>query len=502
MRRVVSAYLPTWPTDRLRRTLRHSAPPTDRPFATALHDGRRRIVAAVDMAARAEGLAPGMALAHARMLVPELVVEDADPAADLAGLHRLAVWCQRLYSPLTSSDPPDGIWLDVSGATHLWGSEKTLLVDLRDRLGRAGLRARVALADTPGAAHGIARHGREPIAVVATGDSLAATRGLPVVALRLPPDVVSGLRRLGFETIADLMKVPRSNLALRFGSDLGRRLDQLSGLMFETLDPVMAPEAIMRRVPFVEPISTADAIKVGIERLVGLVRDDLDRRGLGARRLDLICERVDGEKQAVRAGMARPSRDPKHLIRLLEQQVERIDPGYGIEAMVLAVPLADPLRPEIIGSMVHREPDVRDVAALVDTLSNRLGAEKLFRAAPVESDIPDRSWRSVPPLSPPTGVSWPVDLLRPSRLLAPPEMIETTALLPDHPPAMFSWRGDRYRIGRVDGPERIFGEWWRADREVWTVRDYFAIEDELGARYWIFRTGIDNAARWFMHGLF
>lgn len=93
MRRVVSAYLPTWPTDRLRRTLRHSAPPTDRPFVTALHDGRRRIVAAVDMAARAVGLAPGMALAHARMLVPELAIGEANPGADLAGLHRLAVLC-------------------------------------------------------------------------------------------------------------------------------------------------------------------------------------------------------------------------------------------------------------------------------------------------------------------------------------------------------------------------------------------------------------------------
>src|SRR5579859_5150271 len=109
MRRVVSVFLPSWPTDRLRKTLKAAAPSTDRPFATALHDGRRRIVAAVDTAARAEGLAPGMALAHARILVPEVFVEDADPKADLAGLHRLAVWCQRHYSPLTAPDPPDGL---------------------------------------------------------------------------------------------------------------------------------------------------------------------------------------------------------------------------------------------------------------------------------------------------------------------------------------------------------------------------------------------------------
>jgi protein ImuB len=378
------------------------------------------------MAARAEGLVPGMSLAHARMLVPELVVEDANPAAELAGLHRLAVWCQRHYSPLTSPDPPNGLWLDVTGATHLWGSEEALLVDLRDRLAHAGFRAKVALADTPGGAHAVARHGRDPVAIVAPGDALAATRCLPVMALRLPVDVVAGLRRLGFETIGDLLRAPRSQLALRFGAEPGRRLDQMVGALFETSDPVTAPEAIRRRVAFVEPISTADAIKVGIERLVGLVCHDLDERGLGARRLDLVCERVDGTRQAISVGMAGPTRDPAHFRRPLGQQIERIDPGFGVEAMTLSVPLAEPLRPQIAGNLVHREPDVRDVAVLVDSLSNRLGTEKLFRAAPLESDIPDRSWRSVPPLSPPTGVSWPVDLPRPSRLLAPPEAIETT----------------------------------------------------------------------------
>jgi protein ImuB len=188
--------------------------------------------------------------------------------------------------------------------------------------------------------------------------------------------------------------------------------------------------------------------------------------------------------------------------RLLDQQVERIEPGFGVEAMVLAVALAESLRPDVVGDLVHRKPDVRDAAVLIDSLSNRLGAEKLFRAAPVESDVPDRSWRAVPPLSPPSGMTWPRDLPRPSRLLAPPEVIETTALLPDHPPVAFAWRATRHRVSRVDGPERIHGEWWRADREIAAVRDYFAVEDEGGSRFWVFRSGVDNVARWWLHGLF
>lgn len=491
-----------WPTDRLRRTMGHAAPPTDRPVATVYHDGRRRIVAAVDRAARSEGMAPGMPLAHARMLVPEVAVLDADPAADLEGLHQLAIWCQRHYSPLTAPDPTDGLWLDVTGATHLWGSEEALLADLHDRLGRAGFNNRVAMADTPGAAHAVARFGREAVALVATDRALMATQALPITALRLPHDAVAGLRRLGFDTVGDLVRAPRPQLALRFGSEPGRRIDQLVGLLFEPLDPVTAPEMIRRRVPFVEPISTGPALRMAIDRLATMIGEDLETQGLGARTLDLTCERVDGGRQAIRVGMARPTRDPGHMIRLLGQQVEAIDPGFGVDAMSLAVALAEPLRPEVAGNLVHREPDIRDVAILVDSLSNRLGGEKLYRAAMVESDVPERSWQAVPALSPATKVTWPTDLPRPSRLLAPPEIIETTALLPDHPPAVFTWRRERHRVSRVDGPERIHGEWWRTDREIEAVRDYFALEDQVGRRFWVFRSGVDNGARWFMHGLF
>ena len=59
------------------------------------------------------------------------------------------------------------------------------------------------------------------------------------------------------------------------------------------------------------------------------------------------------------------------------------------------------------------------------------------------------------------------------------------ALLPDHPPVSMTWRGKRRRVKRADGPERIFGEWWRRPTELEAVRDYFLIENERGERFWI-----------------
>ena len=43
--------------------------------------------------------------------------------------------------------------------------------------------------------------------------------------------------------------------------------------------------------------------------------------------------------------------------------------------------------------------------------------------------------------------------------MSPPQPIQVTAMLPDHPPAMFVWRGKRFRVARADGPERLHGEW-------------------------------------------
>jgi protein ImuB len=148
-----------------------------------------------------------------------------------------------------------------------------------------------------------------------------------------------------------------------------------------------------------------------------------------------------------------------------------------------------------------------DLSVLLDRLVNRLGAERVYRVAPVESDVPERSVRRIPPLAPPTRRTWQADLPRPMRLLSPPQPVRALAPLPDHPPVAFTWRRKRFRVRHADGPERIYGEWWRRDAETLTMRDYFQVEDEDGRRFWLFRRGDGVDAEtgdlsWFLHGIF
>jgi protein ImuB len=310
---------------------------------------------------------------------------------------------------------------------------------------------------------------------------------LSIAALRLASDMVRDLHVLGFDRVGDVLAQPRAPLALRFGPELGRRLDQATGHV-------------------AEPIGAAQTVARHISELATQLCDALERRGLGARRLDLICQRVDSQAQAVRVETGLPLRDVKRMTRLLCDKIETIDPGFGIEVMTLAATVAEPLAPKQTTSNLIDQPEP-DVSGLIDLLANRVGEKNLYRAAPVASDVPERTVRHIPALSPETGAEWPGHWPRPSRLLIQPEAIDTLALLPDHPPASFTWRGVRQRVKRADGPERVFGEWWKRDPELTTVRDYFRLEDDAGERYWVYRAGdgedpVTGSQRWFLHGIF
>jgi len=476
------------------------------PFVLARRDGQRRVVQALDRAAIHAGLRHGMPIAQARALSPGLIVMDAAPQDDQEGLTRLAAWLQQRIAPIVSLDPPDGLMLDTTGADHLHGGEAAMTKDIVRRLAGFGVSASVAIAETYGAAHALARYARGRAIVVEHGALDAALADLPVAALRLPDDVADGLRTLGLSRIGDLMKVPRALLTQRFGSIVLQRLDQAFGHREEPLTPLRLADPIVVRQAFAEPISAAETIARYAAKLVGALCALLAARGLGARRLYWRLERVDGGVGAVHVAMARPVRDEKHLTRLLHDRIETIDPGFGIEQMTLTALLAEPLVTRQYVSALS-DPEDGDIATLIDRLANRIGHDALFRFALHESDLPERATVRLPPLSAdspePIQNCWP----RPVRLLSPPEPVETMAMLPDRPPAFFIWRGVRRRVKCADGPERVFGEWWTSDSELTAARDYFRVEDMDGQRFWLYREGDGEhdetgSRRWFLHGFF
>jgi len=504
MRRVVSLWLPMLAIERIVRASPADAPPERPPLVTSIAEGQRLVIAAACAKARALGIAPGQPLAQAQAMVTGLDIRTADPLGDEALLARIADHAARRWTPLAAADPPDGLWLDITGAAHLVGGEARLAAAMRRRLARAGLTARVAIADCYGAAHGLTRWGKDDVTIVPPGEQAQAVAALPVAALRIDAEIQQRLTRLGIEKIGELLAMPRAPLARRFGMVLVARLDQATGRAAEpvaALAPSETPTAYRR---FAEPIASAEAIALAIAGLCNALALRLSEVGLGARRLRLSVERVDGAIQPLALGLARATRNANHLRRLLNARIETIDPGFGIDALMLSAIASEPLAATQIGS-----DDSPDLAPLIDRLAGRLGPAALWRAAMVESDVPERAVRRLSALAGPRGGDpWPAHWPRPVRLLDPPEPASAViALLPDGAPARFTWRRRSHRVVCADGPERVHGEWWKRSAEQAAVRDYFRVEDDAGARFWLYRRGdgVDDATgdlSWFVHGVF
>lgn len=506
MKRVASLCLPMLPIERLRRLERSggSATPPDRPLVTTERQGQRVVLAAVCPLADELGVYPAMPLAEARALVPGLEIRPAEPDLDKIVLTRLALLAARWWTPRAALCEPDGLWLDLSGVAYLFGGERRLCERIIRTCRVAGFAAHIAVAGTTGAAHALARFGGKDIILCGNNEEAETIAILPPEALRIDENVATACRRFGIDSIGELITIPRGPLAHRFGNALLTRLDQALGRTAETFDPITPEEPPTATLRFVEPIASAEAIEQVIGDLSAILVRLLEKKGLGARRVKLVCDRLDGDEQAIIIAMASATRDAGHLESLFKMKIENIEPGFGIEAMRLIATRSEPLLPRQIASL--DESTMGQLPPLVDRIAARIGPEHVFRMSAIESDVPERSVRRTPPLAETTD--WPREWPRPVRLLARPERVDKViAELPDQPPLRFSWRGETHRVRKADGPERIYGEWWKHTKEVDAVRDYFQVEDEEGARFWLFRRGDGVDPRtgdlsWYIHGVF
>jgi len=546
MPRIISIWLPTLA---LRGALaRAKTPPASspstgqdetRPLALIATVKNAQVLTVVDDVAAAAGLTPGMTLSHARALIPDIETAPADPEGDHAALEKLADWCGR-YSPSFGVDDSardcagddHGLWIDSTGSAHLFGGEEAMLADLGDRLDRFDLRHRLGLADTLGAAWALARYSRgaRSIAPHHVHEVLA---GLGVGGLRLSPEIVTLLRRLGLKTIGQLEALPRIALAKRFSSkeayeSVLLRLDQCFGRREELLTPKRPPPVYRVEQAFLEPLIEPEALGHGLRLLTSDLARKLIKANEGAERLAFLAFRVDGDVKVIRVGTSQPTRDPKHIDRLFVEKLPMIDPGFGIEKLALHAERTAPIETsqgKLEGGGARTSSEDERFVQLIDRLANRLGPEAVAVTVPVENHIPEEQAVQAAPGT--TKKSWadmPDVNNRPSCLLLRPEPIKALAEVPDGPPLRFPWRRVPRRIVKSEGPERIAPNWVGQANSVdlaAETRDYYRVEDEEGRRYWLFRQGLYdsfgyaentpehparvNAAdcvRWFVHGLF
>ncbi len=500
---------------------------------------------ALDEMAEAIGLYVGQTLADARALVPALEVVDEDDGRDKTLLESIAGWCER-YTPLVALDGFAGLFLDITGCAHLFGGEARLVEDLLIRLTAQGIAARAAVADTPGGAWAVARYGGQGAAIVPDGGTDRAIAPLPLTGLRIDHETVLALKQVGLRTIGCIADLPRAPLAARFGALLLRRLDQALGREKEAICPHQPVAELSYERKFADLICMAEDIERTIAHLAHHLESMLEKRGMGARSLELKLFRVDGEQLRLAVRTAAPLRDPIRITGLFRERIaglhDDLDVGFGFDLVRLDVTASDRLDASQI-DLVDDRSERETYHALVDRLGARLGPDRVMCFHRADTHIPERTFALAPiasaalvgETSNPKGsqartragrsgraIAGPsaarkcreIDqimspeadpLTRPILLLTRPEMIDVIAAVPEGPPTRFRWRKALYRVERCEGPERIACEWWRDGRAAHS-RDYFRVEDDEGYRFWLFRHGLYGretaAPKWYMHGLF
>jgi len=489
MKRILSIWLPHLAIERWAKS---SASPPDAPVVLTVEGTHGLLIHAVTKAAAERGARPGARLTDARALEPGLVAIPADCEGDAAMIRKFARWAGR-WSPLVEAEG-DSLQLDVTGVAHLFGGEQGLVDDVRAGFGKLGFTVRTAIAPTAAAAWALSHFG---------GDELAP---LHVSALRLDPDTVRTLERLGLKTIGALTAMPRLALARRFrgAENVVDALDRMFGRKAEPLTaaPIDPPPRAALRLE--EPATHPEAAAQAFERLIPKLVGELQQRHLGARRLSLTGYRVDGSVAVASVATAIPSRDPKHLQRLLSDKAVALNPEYGFDAFALTAEWTEALG-AAQDSLVEEPSGSQELARLVDRLTVKLGSHAVRRPQHHESHLPERASGWIPALAKAEPIE-PPKVRRPQRLLDRAEAIDVIYATPEGLPRRFVWRRAVHDIARVEGPERIAPEWWRQASSA-RLRDYYRVEDEHGRRYWIYREGLigdgrGGAPNWYLHGLF
>ncbi len=442
---------------------------------------------------------PGMPVAEALALDYRLQVIEQDGKKDRGGLLQLAAWATR-YSPAVGPEDgpaPESLLLDITGCGPCFGGEDRLLHRAARELKEQGWNAHLAVADTLGAAWGLAHRAATPY-LAAPGETESALRPLPVAALRLPSTVSDLLARLGIERIGDLIELPRADLPIRFGPEVLRRLDQALGRLPEVLTPHRPLPDLQVVFAFEYPTERLDVLKQALGRLTEQIRDLLQDRDWGARRMECWLYHEAAPPQCLEVGLSRATRSPQYLHLLLGSRLEQAPLAAPVLAISLRVISAEPRR-DFQDGLFETERPPEKLAALIDHLSSRLGDAAVTHATLVPDPQPEFACRFDPVIQfsahKPVTPNWPL-YRRPLWLCPTPvPLLETMAA--DGSLFRFRWAKKDYHVRRLWGPERIATGWWRGTD---VQRDYYVVETTGGSRFWIFRQPEDG--RWFLHGCF
>lgn len=433
----------------------------------------RPCVIDLNPAAEHAGIRIGMPVGAALGLADSLQLSERDRRAEHAVLKRLAGWCYQ-YSNQVCIDPQrNSLLLETAASRRLFGPAETLAARIRTELERIGYRAVSGIAPTPEAALLAARYGLQ---IHASGGIRGSIGALGIDSLYLKSAEIQALQKMGFRTVAEVLRLPRKALARRMGLAVSDYLDRLLG---ERPDPrryFRPAESFSAGIDLPETENTQGLV-FPLNRLVQELCGALRARDRGIQVLQIRLQ-LDKGAENLRLALQQPTRSEAHLMSLLRERLERLQLPRPVRHVRLQAPRFLPCETVQASLLKDSGNDAEDTGRhVIERLQARLGTGSVKGVKGLQDHRPEYSWSLREPDEP---ASYTAREGRPVWLLPRPQPC----------------RIDDYRI--MTGPERIEAGWWDG-RDC--RRDYFIVRDSKGRTLWAFHE-YKPSPGWYLHGLF
>jgi len=461
------------------------------PFAVLQTLQGKPRVYAMNERAQQQGINTGILSSAAYALCQSLGTVIRDEAAEY---RQLQAYAQRLlrFTPRVTLSAPDTLLLEVRASLPLFGGLKSLHRQLQTRLMEPHTLACAPVAD---AAELMARNGIGKV-IRNTQQLRSALGQISITDTPLEDKLVQRLARCGLHSLRDIWRLPRPDLARRFGPGLVHYLDQLSAQRHAPRRVFSAPDVFKAKYDFEQETNDRQYLLYAAESLLQQARSYLQARISLSEKISFYL--LYARQQAVtQHGLmlnvyAQQGGDtPEHFLPQLReilhnQQLER--PLIGLELHI------DQFRPRTdstydLFKKAHRSNE--NWSGLLGLLFARLGRERVYRLSLCADFRPEKTWQKRPVHNIAANKQAADKLLLAHSSQRPTWLFKQAAHIGG------AERGRRYRL--ISGAERLESGWWE-DRD--QRREYYQGITPTGRRCWLYRDLQATDEQWYLHGLF
>jgi len=439
------------------------------------------------------GLQAGMSLSSAWALLPSLSTVEREPKREQRAMTYLANWAYQ-FTPSVSHGGDRNLLLEVGGSLRLFQGLEALLQQVADGLRNLGFCYELGLAHTPAAAELLPYH---PSRSAEPQECIQALRAQPLATLthneNFSKNLQKKLQRVGIATLGELFDLPKASIAQRFGKDFVLHLQQLCGHSPD-LRPSLTPKPeFASELHFLTGLSTIDMIRLPLTQLLQELQEFLIQRQLACGNLRWRFFHYSQQASILDIDLSRPQQSWENFFKLSEIKLGQISLDSAVESVQLYTRQLSQARSENQGLFKElSDNQSQDASLLIDKLTSRLGAERLYKLQIHDENLPELQQKRVPAGSKCREQNSMIEHMNPQHTQIPLWLCEQAQAL--------SLRNNKLQyqgeLDIVSSAKRFDSHWWQQRQQ----RDYFIARHAHGAHYWVYFDYINQ--RWFLQGIY